>query len=194
MKSRASSIARSSSRLAWIPRALRTPRQKVRPTTDASRSTSRPALGRASSREAMAARTVVGKPEPSSCPSATAAVSSSMNSGLPSAVSASRLTVSLPPAASASRFPASAAASTLDRGSSPITVCAKRPLPQPGRWSMNSGRARQMITSAVSFRCAARYSTRSSNALSAQCRSSSTTSSGCVEATVSRKRRAAKKR
>ena len=63
--------------------AATTSRQNVRPTTAAEKSTVRKEGGSTSSRAAIAAVTVTGRPEPEA-PSAMAAVSSSTNSGFPS--------------------------------------------------------------------------------------------------------------
>ena len=122
MKSLTSSVARASSSSRCPPSATRTPRQKVRPITDASKRAARALAGSASRRAAIAARTVVGRSEPSSCPSVRADVSSSTKRGFPSEASANLSMAPLKPADFASRCSARRAESALDSGSNLIVV------------------------------------------------------------------------
>ena len=122
MKSRTSSAASASSSSRCPPSATRTPRQKVRPITDASKRAARALPGSASRRAAIAALTVVGRSWPNSCPSVSAEVSSSMNRGFPPDASASRSIASFKPAELARSRSARTNESRLDNGSSPIVV------------------------------------------------------------------------
>jgi hypothetical protein len=92
----------------------------------------------------MVVRTFVGSPSvTSSTRSASGATSSSMNSGLPSAVITTRSAVPRCPEHSIGiKWPASVRASSGDSGYSCIEVCDISPAPQVGRESSSSGRAR----------------------------------------------------
>ena len=89
-------------------------------------------------RAAIAALTVAGR-SPTAASSPSAATSSSMNKGLPSAVSTTFVIVE--GSAPVSRVPTTWVASTVVRGSSDSIVAPTMPAPQVGRTSRNSGRA-----------------------------------------------------
>ncbi len=176
-RSRRSSSSSASSTACSSETAATTFLQKLRPTTDAEKSTDRRWGGSTSRRDAIAAVTVTGRPVPEA-PSASAAESSSTKSGFPSETATSRSTISSLPDGSSTRPCASSRVSAALSGSRTMLECAGSRAPH-GRSSRSSGRVRTTITTAAWRSCAARYSIRSSSDGAAQWMSSKTTSVGC---------------
>ena len=148
IRPRTSSASRPSSTPSSSPAPSRTSRQNVCPITDACRSAARAPAGRVSILAAIAARTVEGSSAPETSP-ATDAVSSSRNSGLPSATETTRSIASgCTPGSSAA---ATAADASVPSGSSGSVVCPTIPPPHVRRVSRNSGRASAITTTRASL-------------------------------------------
>ena len=162
------------------------------PTTDARSTVARSVRGRRSSRAASSAWIVGGTAGSPFVPSSLAiATICSTKSGLPSAASTTRrLTAAVKwrreRSASISRSD-----SASERDSRRIDVALSLPPAQVGRESSSSGRATVSSSIGASRVQSATCSTRSRNVGSAQCRSSSTTTSGRSRATRSRSVRVA---